>query len=132
MAYPKVFADFQNLDDANRVRLTCAGTLQDLARQGIQLQQGLVLTLYSDDADDQCQPAELRAEGVVRYDTDGQCWVATIDWAAIRHASQEEGTGAQSLVSALLPREEDAAAEGQQCSGCDSYTAPPEDEGKAQ
>jgi hypothetical protein len=109
-----VYADFQNLDNANRVRLTCAGTLQDLVRQGLQLQQGLVLTLYSDDADDQCQPDELGAEGVVHYDTDGQCWVATIDWATIRHASQEEGAGAKSLVSALLPREEDAAAEGQQ------------------
>jgi len=132
MAPPKVYADFQNLDDDHRVRLTCAGTLQDLVRQGLQLQQGLVLTLYSDDADDQCQPDELRAEGVVRYDTDGQCWVAIIDWAAIHHASQEEGAGAKSLISALLPREEDATAEGQQCSGCDSYTAPPEDEGQAQ
>src|SRR5262245_53589377 len=112
MAHLKVFADFQNLDDANRVRLTCAGTLQDLARQGIQLQQGLVLTLYSDDADDQCQPAELRAEGVVRYDTDGQCWVATIDWAAIRHASEEGFARAKPLVSALRPRTEDAADEG--------------------
>src|SRR2546425_7708920 len=90
MAPPKVYADFQNLDDANRLRLTCAGTLQDLARQGIQLQEGLVLTFYSDDADDQGQPDELRAEGVVHYDEDRQCWVATIDWTAIRHASEEE------------------------------------------
>jgi hypothetical protein len=112
MSPSKVYADFQNLDDANRLRLTCAGTLQDLARQGIQLQEGLVLTLYSDDADDQGQPDELRAEGVVHYDTDGQCWVATIDWTAIRHASQEEGARAKPLVSALLPRVEDATAEG--------------------
>jgi hypothetical protein len=110
MASPKVYADFQNLDDANRLRLTCAGTLHDLARQGIQLQEGLVLTFYSDDADDQGQPDELRAEGVVHYDTDGQCWVATIDWAAIRHASEEEVARAKPLASALLPREEDAAA----------------------
>ena len=93
LAPPKVYADFQNLDDANRLRLTCAGTLHDLARQGIQLQEGLVLTFYSDDADDQGQPDELRAEGVVHYDPDGQCWVATIDWAAIRHASEEEVKG---------------------------------------
>jgi hypothetical protein len=32
-----VYADFQNLDDANRLRLTCAGTVQDLQRQEIQL-----------------------------------------------------------------------------------------------
>ncbi len=25
MAHPRVYADFQNLDDENRLRLTCAG-----------------------------------------------------------------------------------------------------------
>jgi hypothetical protein len=89
MAIPGLYADFQALDDLNRLRLTCAGTLQDLESQGIQLQEGLVLTLYTDDADDQDQPDELRVEGVVHCDEDGQCWVATIDWAAIRHASDE-------------------------------------------
>ena len=89
MSTPRVYADFQNLDDANRLLLTCAGTLQDLQRQEIQLQEGLVLTFYSDDADDQGQPDELRVEGVVHYDADGQCWVATVDWATLRHASEE-------------------------------------------
>src|SRR5712692_9613070 len=89
MGIPRVYADFQNLDDLNRLRLTCAGTLQDLERQGIELREGLVLTLYTDDADDQDQPDELRSEGVVHYDGGEQCWVATIDWAAIRHASDE-------------------------------------------
>ena len=55
MSTPRVYADFQNLDDANRLLLTCAGTLQDLQRQEIQLQEGLLLTFYSDDADDQGQ-----------------------------------------------------------------------------
>lgn len=82
------------------------GTLQDLERQGIQLQEGLLLTLYTDDADDQGQPDELRAEGVVHYDGGEQCWAATIDWAAIRHASDEaaedarqsEGSGAVAVA----------------------------------
>jgi len=95
MAPPKIYADFQNLDDSNRLRLTCAGTLQDLKRQGIQLQEGQVCTFYSDDADDQGQPDELRVEGVVHYDGDEQCWVATIDWAAIRHASEEGSQDAE-------------------------------------
>ena len=114
MTPPKVYADFQNLDDANRLRLTCAGTLQDLARHGIQLHEGLVLTFYSDDADDQGQPDELRVEGAVHYDTEGQCWVATIDWTAIRHASEEGAAGARPRVVTLLPREGSVAAEDQQ------------------
>jgi hypothetical protein len=97
MSTPRVYADFQNLDDANRLLLTCAGTLQDLQRQGIQLQEGLVLTCYSDDADDQGQPDELRVEGVIHYDADGQCWVATVDWATLRHASEERAADANTL-----------------------------------
>jgi hypothetical protein len=89
MANPRVYADFQNLDDDNRVKLTCVGTREDLARQGIELQEGLVLTLYSDDADDQGRPDELRVEGVVHYQAAEQCWVAEVDWAALRHASEE-------------------------------------------
>src|SRR5258707_10141611 len=86
MNRPRIYADFQNLDDANRLRLTCAGTRQDLEREGIQLREGLVLTFYTDDADDQDRADELRVEGVVHYDEGGQCWVATVDWGALRHA----------------------------------------------
>jgi hypothetical protein len=89
MGIPKVYADFQNLDDLNRLRLTAAGTLRDLERQGIPLHEGLLLTLSTDDEDDQGQPDELRAEGVAQYDVEAQCWVAAIDWTAVRHASAE-------------------------------------------
>jgi hypothetical protein len=91
MATPRVYADFQNLDDENRLRLTCAGTRRDLEQQGIKLREGLALTLYTDDANDEGQPDELLAEGVVHYDEAAKCWVAAIDWQAIRHASDETG-----------------------------------------
>ena len=105
MAPPRVYADFQNIDDAHRLRLTCAGTLQDLEHHGLQLHEGLVLTFYSDDADDHGQPDELHAEGVVHYDADGPCWVATINWAAIRHASEEGVKSVKPLVMAPAPKE---------------------------
>jgi hypothetical protein len=62
-----------------------------LERQGIELREGMTLTLYTDDADDEGQSDELLAEGVVHYDKVEQCWVAAINWQAIRHASQEPG-----------------------------------------
>jgi hypothetical protein len=105
MGIPKVYADFQNLDDLNRLRLTAAGTLQDLERQGIQLHEGLLLTLSTDDEDDQGQPDELRAEGLTHYDEEGQRWVATIDWAAVRHASAERaGDTGEPEASTAAPR----------------------------
>jgi hypothetical protein len=91
MASPRVYADFQNLDDDNRLHLTCAGTRRDLERQGIELREGTTLTLYSDDANDQGQPDELLADAVVHYNQAEQCWVAAIDWQAIRHASDQVG-----------------------------------------
>ena len=96
MTAPRVYADFQNLDDFNRLRLTCQGTLEDITKQGVHLKEGLVLTLYTDDADDQGRPDEMFVQGVVRYNVEEKCWVADIDWAAIRHASEESVNGAPS------------------------------------
>lgn len=90
MTLSKVYADFQNLDDLNRLRLTCAGTVADLTRQGIELREGLVLTFCMDDADDQGQPDELLADGVVQFDPTKRLWVAAVDWSAVRHASEEK------------------------------------------
>ena len=112
MAPPRVYADFQNIDEANRLRLTCAGALQDLAHHGIPLHEGLVLTFYSDDADEHGQPDELRVEGVVHYDPDGQCCVATINWVAIRHASEAGGTGVKPLGGAPVPKAGEAITRG--------------------
>jgi len=89
MANPRVYADFQNLDNFNRLRLTCTGTLEDLSRQRLQLQEGLVLTVYMDDAGDDGRPDELRAEGTVQFNNEESCWVAAVDWSALRHASEE-------------------------------------------
>ncbi len=89
MAVPRIYADFQNLDDDNRLHLNCVGTLQDLEQQGVRLTDGLVVTLYTDDADDRGQPDEMRAEGVVHFDKAQQCWVAEIDWDRLWHASDE-------------------------------------------
>lgn len=87
MRAPRVYADFQNLDNSDRLRLTCAGTLADLNSQGIELREGLVLTVYTDDADDEGNPDDLETEGVVQFNAEENCWVAAIDWTVIWHAS---------------------------------------------
>lgn len=75
MNNPKVFADFHNADVKGRLRLNCIGTIEDLAHQHIELQDGQLLTLYSED---------LEVEGVVQYSEEENVWVATIDWNRIR------------------------------------------------
>ena len=81
----KIFADFHNADPQGRLRLNCIGTIEDLIRQQISLQDGQLLTLYSED---------LEVDGVVEYSGAENLWVALIDWDAIRErpimASQTE------------------------------------------
>ena len=83
---PQVYVDFQNADRKGRVRLNCAGTREDLARQNVKLREGLSLILYSDDADDAGKPDRLQVAGTVEFSNDEREWVAVIDWAALRHA----------------------------------------------
>jgi hypothetical protein len=101
MNLPRVFVDFQNATPDGFVRLTCRGTLKDLGHQGIRLVEGLQLLLYSDDLDEQGRDDELRVEGKVGFSEKDHCWVAAIDWNAIRHASddaQRNGAAAPTLT----------------------------------
>jgi hypothetical protein len=82
-----VYADLHNADAQGRLRLNCVGTIEDLARQQIELREGLNLTFYSDDTDDSGAPDKLLVDGVVSFSAEEDCWVATIDWPAIRHTS---------------------------------------------
>jgi hypothetical protein len=62
----------------------------------------MALTLYTDDADDEGRPDKLLAHGLVQYNEAEKCWVAAIDWNAIRHqscpnpANESRGKGAGS------------------------------------
>jgi hypothetical protein len=71
-----IFADFHNADPQGRVRLNCIGTIEDLGRLGVQLVDGLRVTIHDE---------ELEADGEVIYSSDENIWVAKIDWNAIRH-----------------------------------------------
>lgn len=75
MNYPRIFADFHNADEQGRLRLNCVGTIEDLSRQNIKLQDGQSFTLYSE---------ELEVDGVVQYSEEESLWVAVIDWKLLR------------------------------------------------
>jgi hypothetical protein len=87
MSLPEIYADFQNLDHFNRLKLTCSGTRAELKRLGVELYEGLRLTFHMDDADAQGCPDELLVEGVVRFDDVERSWVADVDWSRVHHRS---------------------------------------------
>lgn len=86
----EIYADFNNLDGQNRLRLTTLGSLGDIARQGIQLQEGLALTVTMDDADDNGESDDLMADAVIHYNEKEKCWVAQIDWSKVQNRSERE------------------------------------------
>jgi hypothetical protein len=86
LSLPRVYVDFLKTDDLGRIRMICLGTRRDLDALGIVLFEGLRLTLYSDDAQDDGTPDPLLVEGVIERGS-GTDWVARIDRTAIRHES---------------------------------------------
>jgi hypothetical protein len=79
----RIWADF-NKTGGGRLELTTVGTLRDLERKGVELRDGLVLTFFDEDADEEGNPADMEVEGVVRYDPSRRCWAASYDPAEIR------------------------------------------------
>ena len=100
---PRIYADFHNADAQGRLRLNCFGTTEDLAKHGVELREDLALTLYSDDLDDKGELDELLADGVVSYSHEEDCWVATIDWHAVRHRSDSEAVHANQNAANQRP-----------------------------
>jgi hypothetical protein len=79
MSLSRVFVDFHNADEQGRLRLNGIGTIEDLARQQAELENGQQLTLYGED---------LEVDGVVQFSEAEKVWVATIDWNQIRQVEQ--------------------------------------------
>jgi hypothetical protein len=75
MSRPTIHADFNNADPRGRLRLNGVGSIEDLSRQGIQLREGLQMTLHD---------KELEADGEAHYSAEEQIWVVTINWDLVR------------------------------------------------
>lgn len=86
---PKIYADFHKVDENGRLILICIGTKSDIEKYGVEFQDGMVITFYCDDADDDGNPDDLLADGIVSYDVEKYYWTATIDWNTVRHTSDE-------------------------------------------
>jgi len=66
-----IFVDFNNGDIYGRVRLTTVGTVNDLNRLGLKLENGMELLLDDNDG--------VSAIGIVQFSELENIWVAIID-----------------------------------------------------
>ncbi len=90
MNKPLIYADYHKTDDSGRLILTCYGTVKDFKKHSITLQNGLALIFYMDDADAFGNTDNLLVDGIVEYDEREKRWVAEIDRATFRHASEHK------------------------------------------
>jgi hypothetical protein len=65
--------------------LTCAGTISDLSRQGVELQAGMAVTLCTEDPDDD-GPAWLLVNAIV--ENDGKGFLASVDESTWRREKE--------------------------------------------
>jgi hypothetical protein len=79
MTKPTIFADFNNADARGRLRLNTVGTIRDLAEQGLELYDGLTLTVHDE---------ELQVDGRVCFSPEENLWVAVIDWGQVHLVGQ--------------------------------------------
>ena len=89
MSQIRIYADYLKTDSRGRLMLVCYGTKRDLELHGIELREGLSLTFYTDDGDEQGNPDDLLVDGIVSYDEVDKHWVARIDESTFRYASEE-------------------------------------------
>jgi len=95
----RIYADFQKSDrlgDDTFLILTTRGTMQDLAKQGLEFCEGLQVMLYADDLDKNGVYDELEADAEIRWSEDHKCWIGVIDTTKIRHTSDRLKAGQES------------------------------------
>jgi hypothetical protein len=87
-ARPRIYVDFNKLDQNQSAILTCIGTLNDLESQGIVLREGLEVRIYMpDDVDERGDLDSLEVDAVVHYNAQLRCWVAAYDWDQLKYRS---------------------------------------------
>ena len=87
----RVYCDYHGLVEDDTYALNTMGSHRDLERLGVEPTVGLSLTFYMDDADADGNPDDLLVDGVLdRLEPWG--WVARVDPASWRHASEDEET----------------------------------------
>jgi hypothetical protein len=91
----RLFHDFNNLQPGNKEGLTsaplvCAGTKEDLERQGVTLKEGMEVLLYQPDEASDGSPDSLEVRAKIRYDSKLGCFMGDFVWAGLMHRSEAE------------------------------------------
>ncbi|WP_417382558.1 hypothetical protein [Gimesia sp.] len=94
MTIPRIYADFNKLDQDRNAILVCMGTWRDLEEQGVQFSRGMkVILSQPDDIDETGQPDFLETPAVIDYDQEHQYWIGRFNWDELEYRSVKEKRG---------------------------------------
>ena len=65
-----VYADFNNMDSAGRIRLNTVGTIEDVQKLSLRLVEGMSLVVSD---------SEIKASGKVEFSSEENIWVLNLD-----------------------------------------------------
>ncbi len=82
----RLWADF-NAGSENGLFLNCKGTIDGLARQKIELKDGMELLLWDEDLDENNNPDNLIVQAIAKYNNNLKIWEGVFDWEKISHQS---------------------------------------------
>jgi len=101
MTRVRIYHDFNKLDTGDVVAdskpqfsiapLICRGTADDLERLGIELHDGMLVTLYQpDDVDKHGNPDCLEVDAVVRRASSDEFWIGEFESSQLCYASEKD------------------------------------------
>jgi hypothetical protein len=87
---PRIYADFNKLDENRSAILVCLGTKIDLDKLGLTLQEGMEVTLYQpDEVDENGLPDDLEVDAVIAFHKELKCWVGRFIWEDLSYRSEK-------------------------------------------
>ncbi|WP_339733079.1 hypothetical protein [uncultured Gimesia sp.] len=90
---PRLYADFNKLDQNRSAILTCLGTKKDLQELQLKLAPGLEVVLYMpDDVDETGTPDCLEVEAVIEYDRVHDEWIGVFEWDELCYRSEKKNS----------------------------------------
>lgn len=83
----KLWADFNAPSDFG-LRLNCLGTIKDLERQNLKLEEGMELLLWDEDYNEEYERDDLIVKATARYNSKNSIWEGEFEWNEIKHESE--------------------------------------------
>lgn len=90
LAKPRIYADFQKLDNNGNAILKTVGTAEDLDKLKISLQEGMAVVLYETDINSNGESDPLEVDAIIKFSAEHNCWVGVFSRSELCYRSERQ------------------------------------------